>query len=194
MKARREWELGCILGVNFNLEANEERLLNRKMGRLVRQGKRLVKFFDMFSTPNMLRFENEPEYKSMSGACVSLSLIFVFLIIFTNTVISTFNYTNITSTVTQGEETEPSFFSTLNTPFLFAIGLTNINLNDPNTKYFNILFSAKTQFGNGTKITTSVSLVPCQRSSWNAVDASFGQAYDHIGFQNWLCLPSNLTL
>jgi hypothetical protein len=82
------------------------------MVKLIQKGKKIFKSFDMFSNSQMLRFEDDPEFKSVSGACISLALLLCFIVVFTNTVISTFNYTNIKSTVTQGEESEPSFFST----------------------------------------------------------------------------------
>lgn len=130
----------------------------------------------------------------MSGAVVSITLIIIFMVIFTNTVLGTLNMTDITASISQSEDVEPTYFETNISPFLFAVGINNINLNDPVTKYFNIVFYARTQFPNGTRFTTYTNLVPCTRDPWNNIDKSFGDAFDRLSFDRWLCLPHNMTL
>lgn len=140
------------------------------MGRMMQKAKRFLKCFDFFNTKNLLRFEDQPEYKSVSGAVVSITLIIIFMVIFTNTVLGTLNMTEITASISQSEDVEPTFFETSVSPFLFAVGINGINLNDPVTKYFNIIFYARTQYPNGTKITTYTNLQPCTRDPWNNID------------------------
>lgn len=130
----------------------------------------------------------------MSGALVSITLIIIFMVIFTNTVLSTLNMSEINASFSQSEDVEPTAFETNVSPFLFAVGINSINLNDPVTKYFNILFYTRTQYPNGTKITSYTNLEPCTRDPWNKIDPGFGQAFDRLSFGNWLCLPPNMTL
>lgn len=130
----------------------------------------------------------------MSGAVVSIALIIIFMVIFTSTVLNTLNEFDITASISQSEDVEPTAFETDVSPFLFAVGINSINLNDPLTKYFNIVLSTRTQYPNGTKITVYINLVPCTRDPWNNIDPSFGKAFDRLGFGNWLCLPTNITL
>jgi hypothetical protein len=61
---------------------------------------------------------------------------------------------------------DPSLFDTTQSPFLFAIGITGVNLNDPTTKYFNIQFSQKTTDSVNGKSTTNFNLQPCQKQDW----------------------------
>jgi hypothetical protein len=68
--------------------------------------------------------------------------------------------TNITSTTTLFEEVDPSAFQTTTLGFMFAIGITNFNLTDPTTKYFNIEFSQRV---SNPKKTIPITLVPCSR-------------------------------
>lgn len=114
--------------------------------------------------------------------------------IFTNTVLNTLNLNDITASISQSEDVEPTAFETDVSPFLFAVGINNINLNDPVTKYFNIVFYSRTQSPNGTKITTYTNLVPCTRDPWNNIDTSFGETFDRLALDRWLCLPDNMTL
>lgn len=62
--------------------------------------KEIVTACDLFSNSQLLRYGEDPEYKSANGGLCSLALLLAFIIIFTNTVISTINMTNISSTST----------------------------------------------------------------------------------------------
>lgn len=49
----------------------------------------LVKACDVFAQPAAFRFGDEPEYESLTGGTCSIIMIIAFIIIFTNTVLST---------------------------------------------------------------------------------------------------------
>ncbi len=61
---------------------------------------------------------------------------------------------------------DPSLFETTGSPFQFAIGINNVNLNDATTKYFNIQFSQRSIDPIHGKVTTNYNLQPCQRQHW----------------------------
>ncbi len=63
--------------------------------------KQLVKACDLFAKPVTFRYGDEPEYESVTGGTVSIALIIVFAVIFTNTVLNTFNRIDISSSTTR---------------------------------------------------------------------------------------------
>ena len=58
----------------------------------------LIKHSDLFYSNEMLRYENELEYKSLTGGILSLALIVTVLVGFANMIILTMQRENITST------------------------------------------------------------------------------------------------
>jgi hypothetical protein len=70
----------------------------------------LVTKCDLFKNNELIRYGEEPHYKSANGGLCSLAILLTFLIIFMNTVISTINMTNITSITTLFEEVDPTAF------------------------------------------------------------------------------------
>jgi len=74
---------------------------------------------------------------------------------------------------------------------MFAVGVTNFNLTDSHTKYFNVEFSQKI---SNPKKTTYYTLVPCSRSVWTSAYPDVGDSFDRLQLQYWLCLPQNTSL
>lgn len=146
----------------------------------------------MFSNTQFLRYNENPQHKSASGGFVSIAVMLAFFTIFTQTIINTFQKTYITSSTTQYEESEPTYFSTEETPFLFAVGVSGFNLTNSTHQYFNIELYQRSII-NKTKYTTYFDLQPCQRSAWVAFDASIGPTFDRLGLQSWLCLKQSYS-
>jgi len=44
------------------------------------------------------------------------------------------------------------------------------------------------------KIKTYYTLQPCDRNVWISADPNFGPTFDKLNFNQWLCLPPNITL
>lgn len=158
------------------------------LGKVFKKTKQIVTFCDLFRTTELLRYKENPQFKSVNGGLCSIAVIIAFVIIFTQTILNTFQKLNMSSQTTLFQETDPSYFSTKDTPFLFALGITGFNLNSPTLKYFNIEISQKSVV-NGTKKTTFYTLSPCNRSYWIGVDPKLAGPFDTIGLSNWLCLP-----
>lgn len=59
--------------------------------------RRIVTSCDLFSTTELLRYKENPEYKSANGGLCSIAVIVAFAIIFTQTILSTFDKTYISS-------------------------------------------------------------------------------------------------
>lgn len=123
---------------------------------------------------------------------MSITVMLAFFTIFTQTILNTFKKTYITSSTTQYEESEPTFFSTDKTPFLFAVGATGFNLTNSTHKYFNVELYQRSVI-NKTKYTTYFDLVPCEKSVWVELDPSIGPTFDRLGLSSWLCLSQNYS-
>lgn len=89
-----------------------------------------ISAFDFFSRDITFLYKEKPEYVSLTGGLISIVLIIVFIAVFANTAIGTFNKEIINYSWTQFQQTTPTTFNTsIDTDFLFAIGITGINLN-----------------------------------------------------------------
>lgn len=115
-----------------------------------------------------------------------------FFTIFTQTIINTFKKTYITSSTTQYEESEPTYFSTDKTPFLFAVGVSGFNLTNSTHKFFSLEVYQRSII-NKTKFTTYFDLQPCNKGAWEKLDPSIGPTFDRLGLQSWLCLKQNYS-
>jgi hypothetical protein len=159
-----------------------------------RKSKEFVRAWDLFCTTDLLRYKENPEYRSLTGGVVSIAIFVTFAILFARTIFNTFEKQTIISKTTRSEETTPSLFATQSTPFLFALGINGIDLNDAATKYFNVRFSQRNNIKNGARLRTYHDLVPCNRTVWTQVDQRLGETFDRLGFTSWLCLPPGIDM
>lgn len=133
-----------------------------RIGFLVRKLQHGVARLDLFSTTELLRFRKDPEFKTFTGGCCSLGLLLGFLLLFTQTVLATFRNEIVYSQTALEEQSDPSSYRTNSAPFLFAVGLTGLDLNHPSLKYFNIEVAQRTQ-QNRSKSSQAIPLEPCRR-------------------------------
>ncbi len=73
--------------------------------------KNLIKSNDLFYSSEMLRYENELEYKSLTGGILSLALIVTILVGFANMIILTMQRESITSTREVMKQSDPPFIA-----------------------------------------------------------------------------------
>jgi hypothetical protein len=71
--------------------------------------KNLIKSSDLFYSNEMLRYENELEYKSLTGGVLSLALIVTIIIGFANMIILTMERETIFSTKEIVKHSDPPF-------------------------------------------------------------------------------------
>ena len=99
----------------------------------------LIKFFDLFALTQFLRYNQDEDYKTISGGTTSLLVVVVFIYLFSGNTISTFNKTNITWSTTSENLFEPSRTTLTFSPEtknMFTVGILGLNLNDPSFRYF----------------------------------------------------------
>ena len=54
-----------------------------------------IKFFDLFSLTQFLRYKQDEDYKTVSGGLTSLFVVSIFIILFSSNAVSTINKTSI---------------------------------------------------------------------------------------------------
>lgn len=64
----------------------------------------VVRKCDLFRTNSLLRYRDDPEYQSVTGGICSLTMLLVFAIVFTQTIIGTVNKTFINASRSLEEE------------------------------------------------------------------------------------------
>ena len=164
---RNNWQYFNEVFHFFGIQANNhiKLYINRfdlMLSTALRKTKRIVTACDLFRTNELIRYKNNPEFRSTSGGICSIAIIISFTILFTQTIINTFDKKFISSQTSIFEETEPKYFSTQDSPFLFALGISGFNVNHPTIKYFNIEISQRNVI-NGVKSSQSFTLQPCDR-------------------------------
>ena len=102
---------------------------------------KILKAFDLFPTQQYLRYREEPDYKTATGGAVSIAILVIFIILFSNLGMQTVNQQIINGSVNYKIDTEPvplSINFKKGADFMFGIGILGLDLNDPNIKYFDI--------------------------------------------------------
>lgn len=90
--------------------------------------------WDFFAHGNLQRYKEEESYRTLLGGCVSIILVILFFIIFFNMTLNTFKkeLINSDSSITYDEDPSPLIIKAdPNRSFMFAIGVSGINLNAP---------------------------------------------------------------
>jgi hypothetical protein len=131
-------------------------------------------------------------YESLTGGICSIVMMIVFAAIFTNTVISTFQKVNISSTITTVQEQDPSYYQVGTNNFMFALGLTGISYKD-HTQYFSIYMQKVDQTATA-KNKTNIPLHLCYKDQWTKINSTFEYAFDRLGFSGWLCPPDGTVM
>ena len=99
----------------------------------------LIRSCDYFSQPITLRYKKEPEYQSVLGGLLSITLMICFIGIFFNNLLFTFQKKLISSTTDLFEELDPSSMDIDTSQFTFGISINGVNFADTK-RYFDVVF------------------------------------------------------
>ena len=97
----------------------------------------------------------------------------------------------ISSSTTIFEENDPSYYQVGTNHFMFAVGVSGLNLNDGD-QWFTIELKFKS-YSAESRVKDSLPLVACTKEHWTSVEEKFGDIYDRFGFEEWLCPERNST-
>lgn len=101
--------------------------------------KDIIKNFDFFSQPVTFRFNDQSAYQSITGGIVSIGVIILFAVLFTTTILQTFQKSNVEGKTTKIQQEDPSYSVIKADTFMFGVGITGINLN-VGPKWFDVYF------------------------------------------------------
>lgn len=144
---------------------------------------------DFFSTTELIRYREEPDFKTFTGGIFSLAIIILLAVIFSSMSISAVNREHIEWTSQTFKDSIPP---TLELPFnTFNIGveLEGFNLSSP-VQYFDIVMTLFEFKGKILDKTTKIPLSTCRREDWALNEAILGN-FDRMKATNWLCPDVN---
>ncbi len=102
----------------------------------------IVKKIDFFYSKEMLRYDEDEDYKTLTGGIASVGIIIAIIIGFASMILDTLNLSSITTTTQIIKNVIPPA-STLDitpeSPFRFAVEVWRFNLSDTK-RYFDITF------------------------------------------------------
>ena len=135
------------------------------------------KMFDLFSISQFLRYNQDEDYRTVSGGITSLLVVSIFAILFAGNAISTLNKTDIAWSSTKEFQFEPSLSNLAFGPShknLFTVGMLGVNLNDPTWRYFDIQMVEVMQVGSIFSDVRSIDMVPCTEQHFAMTDTLQG--------------------
>lgn len=156
--------------------------------------KNMVLESDIFSHSTLNRIRGREAYATLTGGVVSIVLVFLFVGMFSNMMIDTFSNNIVNSQLSIEYDDDPTYGKLVISPnnsFMFAVGLTGIDLS-VSTRYFDIYLTQRTTLkskSGTTKLKKLIPLQPCTEAHWAGVSDSIIKTYYTLNFNEWLCPP-----
>lgn len=168
---------------------------------LLQKLKKLIYQSDMFCSSEMLRYNSETQYKTLTGGLFSIS-IFIFIVAgFASMIADTLNRTTIASTLQTIKQSDPPL-STLRTDKenMFMFGVT-IQSTDTiftadlagDQRLFDIYFVIVKTTSGAVADTNIIPLEKCTAEHWTMLP-TVSERFDALGASKWLCPPKNLDI
>lgn len=158
--------------------------------------KDFIKQFDLFEHVTFLRYQSEPSYRTLTGAIISIITIIIFIGLFSNMFLVVFSKNIITYSKNTFYDADP-IYTGLKTDsqekFMFAIGITGLELNNTQKRYFDISLYNYSIFKNGSRYNQTVKLNGCNISQWQGVNDEIYSLYSKIELNKWLCPPTGFV-
>ena len=113
---------------------------------LLQNLKRLIYQADLFCSSQLLRYNSDTQYNTLTGGLISLSIISVIIIGFASMIASTLNRSTITSTITTFKQSNPPLamlVSGKENMFMFSVSIQSLDLTflanlSASTQYFDV--------------------------------------------------------
>lgn len=137
---------------------------------------------DIFAHSTLNRYRGGDSYATLTGGAVSLVLVFLFIGMFSNLMLDTFSNNIINSSLSVYYNDDPTLgklTTSANTSFMFAVGLTGLNLS-ASSRYFDVSLTQRKTYKSSsgtTKIKEPIKLVPCTEAHWSGVSDNITKAY-----------------
>lgn len=125
---------------------------------------------DFFNSSQMLRFQNENEFRTLTGGIISIGIIITIIISFASMILDTLNLSTINYTENSIKRVDPSYTAMTADPdknFMFAIEIWRQNLSS-SVRYFDIV-SQYYYEEYGIASTIPIPLVQCTPEHWGSM-------------------------
>lgn len=117
---------------------------------ILKKVKSLIKMNDFFYSTEMLRFNDESEYKTLTGGLISLAIILVIMVGFATMIADTISLNSITSStdiINNEVPTSANFSTNSDSNFMFAVNIPYLNVAS-SYHYFDVkLYRAERGYG-----------------------------------------------
>jgi hypothetical protein len=162
--------------------------------RLFQSLKRAVSSIDMFYSSEMLRYDTDTEYKTITGGIITISIVAMVTIGFASMIVDTLNRTAITANLNIQKSNDPTYYDLRADPasmFMFGVMLQPIDVefivdiaNGP--RYFDISLILYHLKDGAIFNATDIPLVPCTDQHWSVLPGVVEkkQVYQ---YEKWLC-------
>lgn len=156
--------------------------------------KTLVSSIDMFYSTEMLRYDSDTEYKTITGGVITLSIVVMVTVGFASMIVDTLNRTAITSSLNIQKSNDPTYYDLKadpNSMSMFGVMMQPIDVefivdiaNGP--RYFDISMILYHLKDGAIYNATDVPLVPCTDEHWNALPDVVARK-NVYQYDKWLC-------
>lgn len=162
--------------------------------------KSLIYKLDMFCSSELLRYNAESQYKTLTGGILSLAIVCVIAGGFFNMVLDTLDRVTITSSLITTKRSDPPLATLIpNSENMLMMGFSiqSIDLSylvdlNHGPQYFSLQMKM-IQINFGIPTVTVVPLEPCTKEHWDMMP-EFVEGFDSFGVAGWQCLPLGLPL
>lgn len=151
--------------------------------------KKLIEITDFFNSTQMLRYEKENEYRTLTGGIISLGIIITIVIGFASMIIDTLTLNSISYTQNIATHSDPSYTKITTSPennFMFAIEIWHQNLSAP-VRHFDLIPQIYVERA-GVNDPIGLTLVQCTKEHWASMP-DLVKNFDALKISGWLCPP-----
>lgn len=149
--------------------------------------KNLIKMGDFFNSYQMLRYQKETEYRTLTGGIISIAIITTIIIAFASMILDTINRNIIDFTLVSEREIDPAYTSILveqGSTFMFGVEVWGYNLSS-DSRLFDVAFTQiKSNFGQDY-VNTVYPLQICTEEHWKVLKDQGD--WSKLNISNWLC-------
>ena len=143
--------------------------------KIIKHLKKIVTSIDMFYSSQMLRYDNDTEYKTVTGGIITISIIILVTVGFASMISDTFNRTAITASLNIAKSNDPTFFdlkANKQNMFMFGFKLQSMDLSHifnlaSGTRYFDIIFRNINVTNGAVSGIEHIDLVQCTDNHWS---------------------------
>ncbi len=162
--------------------------------KILEQIKRIVTSIDMFYSSQMLRYDNDTEYKTVTGGIITISIVVLVTVGFMSMISDTFNRTAITASLDIAKSNDPTFYdlkASKQDMFMIGFKIQSMDLSQifnlgSGPRYFDIIFRNINVTNGVLAGIQHLDLVQCTDEHWSMFPEIVEKS-EIYHYKNWLC-------